>query len=221
MLDTLECDDLEALVASAEEKEIFTKDDTLSSNASPYTLSLRRTEFVDEKEMGRFIKSCEFLIRRSPEYNVWTEYIRETLGFTDCQVTGEQHAHTKVDIHHHPFTLFDIVKGVVCKHLSNAVPFCSYDISEEVIGMHYKLQVPYCLLVRSIHEKYHNGYIRLPMEIVRGECSHYLDNYLKYLDGDECENITYKLGINKGNCGWENTYRWSLTNGNDTPGIEA
>lgn len=217
MLD-LEMESLEQLV-NTPKTEFKSEDDIISSNSSPYTLSLRRTEFNDEKEYSRYIKSCEFLIRRSPEYNVWTDYIRETLGYHNCEITGEQHEHTKVDIHHHPFTLFDIVKGIIAKKLANATPFCSYDISEEVISMHYKLHVPFCLLVRSIHEKYHNGYIRLPMEIVHGDCKPFLDNYLQYLDGEECENITYKLGTNKSNCGWENTYRWAL-NGNNTPGIE-
>lgn len=191
-----------------EKTELKTENQEVSCSSFPYTLKLRRSDFDCEKEFGKFIKSCERLIRYSPEYKIWTEFIRESLGYTACQITGEMHSQTGVDIHHHPFTLWSIVKSVINKKIEQNQEFCSYDISAEVIQLHYDLKASFCLLVSSLHQKYHNGYLQLPMSLVRGDYRYLIDNYLKYLDDDDIEGIMSKLSINRENCGWRSTYTW-------------
>ena len=198
-------------LVTANSEQFRTQDQELSSPNIPYTLSLRRKDFDTDRELNMFVKSCERLIRMSPEYRIWTDYIREVLGYQVCEITGELHAHTSVDIHHHPFTLWAIVKSTILKKSSSNEEFCSYDISEEVIQLHYDLKVPFCLLISSLHDKFHNGFLQIPMEIVHGDIQHLLQNNLGFLEDSEVESITSRLGITRANCGWTNGYRWIET----------
>lgn len=213
-------EDLEKLVNTVEDigKLNITVDEdthTVSCENSPYTLTLRHSDFDTEKELDRFIKSCERLVRSSPEYRIWTSYIRDSLGHHNCEVTGEQHSQTTVDIHHHPFSMFAIVKAVILRNMAAEKDFCSYDICEEVIKLHYEMKIPFCLLVSSLHEKFHNGFFLIPMELVHGDTKIFMDKYFIHLDEDEQQTITTRLAINRNNCGWK-SYKWiESDHGND------
>lgn len=183
------------------------EENQLSSPESPYTISLRRDDFEDEKQFVKFIKNCEKLVRGSSEYSYWREYLREVLGEYACDITGEINSQTTVDIHHHPFTLFLIIKGVVRKYLDNCVPFCTFDICMDAIELHYKNKIGYIPLLSSLHEKYHNGFLLLPMELVHGNYKSFQEEYSKYLEVDDISDIQEKLDITYKNCGWEK-YNW-------------
>lgn len=183
----------------------------LYSQESPYTLTLRRTDFENEKEFQKFIKRCERLIRGSCEYSDWTEYLREVLGYYSCDITGELNSQTTVEIHHHPFTLYDIVKYITKKYLTNCQPFCAFDICCDVIETHYKNEIGYVPLLSSLHEKYHNGYLLIPMEIVHGDYQQFYNKYYEYFDDDDLSDIRSKLDINFENCGWKQ-YSWKRDN---------
>ena len=179
------------------------------SELSPFTLKLRINEFEDETKLNKFVKNCEKMIRFSPEYRIWTEYIHDVLCLHTCQVTGEDNIQTSVHVHHHPYTLFTIVKALILRKMTSNIEFCSFDISTEAIQLHYELKVPFCLLLSSMHEKYHNGFLEIPMELIHGDWNWFKDNLLQYIDSEEeIENITHKLSVNKNNCGWEKGYNW-------------
>ncbi len=187
---------------------IQSENQQLKSSVTPYTLSLRRDDFDNEKELSSFIKSCERIIRTSPEYKLWTEYIREVLGYHVCQLTGEMHAQTTVDIHHHPWSLYSIVKVIIIEKIVNKKSFCSYDISSDVIQLHYDMKAPFVLLLRSLHDKFHNGFLQIPMELVHGDSKFLVERYISYLDDEEAELISNRMTVNKENCGWIKGYRW-------------
>lgn len=179
----------------------------LSSDDYPYKISLRRSDFSDEKNVSKFIKNCEILVRRSIEYKEWTSYLREVLGQYVCAVSGEYNNETTVDIHHHPMTLYDIIKGVVYQRLDSNKSFCTFDISCDVIELHFKNQVGYVPIVSSLHEKYHNGYLDIPIEFVVGDYKEWLSKYGTYLEEDDLKKIYSKISLNKEKCGWDK-YTW-------------
>lgn len=195
--------------------EFDEESNTLVSSDYPLTLSLRRTDIVEEKEMNKFIKACEGMIRHSIEYKLWTSYVKEALGLKVCSVTGEVNDETRVEIHHHPFTLYDITKGVILRYIASSKEFCSFDVALDVIQLHYQMYAPFCLLVSSIHEKYHNGFINIPMEIVKGDTKYFISTYGSFMDDETLSGFYNKLNINKENCGWykndQNIYTWNLS----------
>lgn len=192
--------------------DITSRDQVLSSENSPYELSLRRDDIEDEKELRQFIKSCERLFRMSPEYKLWTSYVREVLGFVKCDLTSEVHGQMSTDIHHHPISLYTITKAVIMKRISEGRDFCSLDIVTDLVEMHYELNIGFIILIKSLHEKMHNGFLQLPMELVKGNYKNFISNYFDYLDDDSKEIIEDRLTINFENCGYGETYRWSQNN---------
>jgi len=159
------------------------------------SLSLRITEFTSDKQQKYFIKKVEKIIRGSTEYKVWTDYIRDTLGKTKCMITDEDHEETTVDIHHHPISLYVIVKGVVMEHIKNERSFCSFDIAAKVMELHFSLKAPFIPLVKSLHEKFHRGYLQIPMELVHGNWEDYMEEYEHYLDKEDIMKVVHRSEI--------------------------
>jgi len=180
----------------------------LVCNESPYTLSLRQKEFADDKEYNKFVRCCKRMIRTSIEYKQWTEYLKDILGFYSCSITGELNSQTTIEIHHHPIPLEMIIKGILNKQIEKDKEVCTFDISIMTIEAHYKNKIGYIPLVSSLHEKYHNGFLNIPMELISGNYSKYMAEYGSYLEDEDVELIQERMSINKGNCGWGESYRW-------------
>lgn len=209
MIETLSNDEIQKLF---ENKNDLIKSDvetqTLSADDFEYKLSLRRHEIEDEKLLDKFIKSCERLVRSSPEYKEWVAYIRDVLNIQQCEVTGEYDEQASCEIHHHPYSLYIIVKCVILSKMQNNKEFCSFDIAIEVIQLHFQMRVPFVSLLKSIHEKFTNGYLRLPMDLVHGDVKYILDTYSDYMDEEELSCIHDRFTINIDNCGWAKGYKW-------------
>lgn len=182
------------------------ENDVLSNALSGYTLSLRRIDFTNEKEFIKFIKNVERLVRISNEYRLWTSYLRDAYSAVKCQVTDESVDDVTIEIHHHPFSLYLIIKGILCRRMIKNEPFCSFDIAAEAILLHFRMKVGYVVLVSSLHEKFHNGAFDIPMEIVRGDYQYLVDNILPYLDEHDVELVRKYLSVDKSNCNW--TLKW-------------
>jgi hypothetical protein len=199
-------EDLQQLIEGGNNINVYSDEENkvLSSDVSPYVLGLRRDNIEQEKEFNKFIRSCESLIRQSPEYKLWVEYIRATYNCHVCSLTGEQNHETRIDIHHHPFSLYSITKGVINKCIVNEDSFCSFDISTKVIELHYENRVGYIPIVRSLHEKFHNGFLQIPIEFIKGDWNFLHDNYLDYLSDDDTDVIKARMNINTKNCEWYN-----------------
>lgn len=131
-------------------------------------LEFRITDFEVEKEHNKFVKAVESLIRRSPEYKLWVNYIKDTQSYNYCFFTNEIGEEVTIDIHHHPFTLYDLVVMAVDDKISKEIPFASVDIMEEILKLHYEDKVGYIPMIRTLHEKYHNGFLDIPISIVLG-----------------------------------------------------
>ena len=209
-----ELEDLQSLVEmnpTAVNIDVDEDTHTLSSEDNPYTLSLRVDSFEEDKDLDKFVKACTRLVRSCPEYKLWTEYIRDTLGFRKCDITGENLVKTSVEIHHHPYSLFAIVKAVVTKNIEEGKSLCTADVMIEVLQLHFEMKVPFCLLLTSLHEMFERGHLQIPMELVHGDYNYFINNLLRYLPDDESDSIMAKLSVNRDNCGWR--IRW-ITTGN-------
>jgi len=140
-------------------------------------LPMRRGGFDDDKEYIKFIKNVERLIRSAAEYREWCRYIKDVLDHSICAITEERSAEVTIEIHHHPINLFTICKGVTTSYINKEKPFCTYDIALEVMELHYKNHIGYTPLISTLHEKFHNGFLKIPMELVHGDWFHVLNHY--------------------------------------------
>jgi len=174
----------------------------LYSDIHPFRLSLRIRNFENEASYKKFVKNCEHLVRKCNEYKLWREYIVDVLQINSCMITNESMDQVSIDVHHHIPSLYTLVSSLVNKKLDTEQEFCSFDIAHEAIELHFKNKVGYLTLLSSMHEKFHNGYLTIPISFVKGDYKYYIDNFSKYLDENDLDIIQSRLAMNESNCTW-------------------
>jgi len=174
----------------------------LYSDAYPFSLSMRIKDFPNEKSMTKFIKNVEILVRRSLEYKEWRSYLIDVLGVNACAITDERHSEVTVEIHHHIPSLFLIVKALVNKAISEEREFSTFDIALEVIQLHYENRIGYITLLKSLHEKFHNGFLSIPINLIKGNYKYFIDNLMEYLDDEDIDQINERLAVKETDVSW-------------------
>ena len=182
-------DDNNTIKSNVEDLELMLGDDESTA------LSLRVQGFDDDKSYHRFIKNVEKLVRTSLEYREWIKYIIDVLGYTNCEMTDERSSEVTVEIHHHPITLYTIVKGVIVNYINKEKEFCTYDIASETIQLHFQNRVGFIPIVKTLHEKYHNGYLDIPIDFCHGEWKYIINNFP--LEDEEMQNILRLASVKK------------------------
>ena len=177
-METITKDLLTVLEDTKQQLQADTNTLTITDTQSGVFLTLRRKNFSDSTEERRFIKNVERLIRSSIEYKEWVFFVKDSLHLDICAFTGESDEETgDIEIHHHPLTLYDIVQAVVDTYVMQDQEFCSFEIAQEVIDLHFKLKVGFVPLLGSLHKKFHNGYLDIPIDVVHGDYKYILQHY--------------------------------------------
>ena len=135
------------------------------------------------------------MVRGSLEFKHWRNYLIDVLGINECILTKEVLAECSVEIHHHIPSLFILVKALLNKKLEANEEFSTFDIAIETIELHFKNQIGYAPLVSSAHEKFHNGFLKIPIELIRGNYIEFIKEYSKYLDDDDLDTINERMAI--------------------------
>ena len=147
----------------------------------------------DDKEYKKFIDDIEKNVRRSFEYRKFIEYLRENMNMNQCSflkgITNEDTYSIKIEIHHYPFTLHDIVDIVIRKRLyykeSVTVQMCS----KETMELHYKLLVGLIPLSETVHKLAHNGRLFIPVDKVIGRYNLFVDYYKPFCTTEQLETL--------------------------------
>jgi len=174
----------------------------LFSDNYPFRLSLRIRNFENETAYKKFVRNCEALIRRCNEYKLWRNYIVDVLQVNTCMITHESIEQVSIDVHHHIPSMFTLVSALVNKKIENNEDFCSFDIAQEAIDLHFKNKIGYTTLIKSIHEKFHNGYLTIPISFVKGDYQYFIDEFTRYIDEQDLDTIQSRLAVNESNCTW-------------------
>ena len=141
------------------------------------TIAIPETEFdkpsyiiYNEKTRTKFIKTVEKIIRSSLEYREFIAYLRTELGMNFCMffnnVSREDIKNVGIEIHHIPFSLFDIVNIVLRKYETEELQIDPLVIADEVMKLHYKGMVGLVPLSITVHELYHRGDLFIPLQYV-------------------------------------------------------
>jgi len=172
----------------------------LYSDEYPFKLSLRIRNFTEESSYLKFVRNCEKLFRGSLEYKLWKDYILDVLQYNSCMVTNEKMSEVSIEIHHHIPSLFTLMKTLINHCIENNQDFSTFDICLKAIEVHFSNKIGYACLVSSMHEKLTNGYLDLPIELVKGNYKEFMNEYAKYITEEDFEEINKRLAINLENC---------------------
>lgn len=151
-----------------------------------------------DKDKIKYIKRIEQLVRSSMEYRDYIAYLKEYVNMTHCaffnNVENAQGSRVRIEIHHEPLTLFDIVKTVINKFLEESIPLNDLFIADEVMELHYTNKVGLIPLSKSLHQIIHNSNeIIIPLGLIYGEYKQFLEEYNDYLDEEILDKIEMKI----------------------------
>lgn len=161
----------------------------------------RNINIITDKDKVKFIKKVEMIVRHSSEYKMYIKYLREEIDMTMCSyfrnVNNKESRKISIEIHHEPFTLFDITLIVLNKWMVNEQHIRQYAIAEEVMKIHYMNQVGLLPLSATVHQLVHNGRIFVPLQAIYGNYLQFLEDYKEYIPADLDDALKLKLNMSR------------------------
>lgn len=161
------------------------------------SLTICRDDFMEDKKFKNYVRNIERLVRTSPEYKSWLQFVYGVLGTNlCCYQTGELPISCTIHMHHHPITLYDWV--VIC--IENTTRFDTFSIAEEVMALHYNNSIGFIPLCATSHEKYHNDMLVIPIELVEGNWREFIQVHGTGIPEYILNNVTTFSSVSLANC---------------------
>ena len=140
-------------------------------------------DLTNQKQYMKYLFAIEKECRRSFEYKQLMRFLKDNCGMDKDSflenMTSDNGA--KIEIHHSPLTLFDIVCTVVNKRTETGESLSVPMVAKEVMYNHYKLIVGLIPLCKTVHELVHNQYLFIPAWAVLGNYREFMDTYEKWI----------------------------------------
>lgn len=150
-----------------------------------FTAKFYTDNMYDGKEFNNLIKCIEKLIRQSDEYKNYIGYLKNEIGLNNCAVLGNiDDSKVSIEMHHYPFTLFDIVNIVTAYRILNGDLVTSFIIADEVLKLHYDNLIGLVPLCETIHDLVHAGKIFINLKQVFGDVNNFVEKYYGGLTDD-------------------------------------
>ena len=133
----------------------------------------------DEKQ----VKRVEVGIRSSFEYRGIIQFIKHNLNVNHCSFYEGYSMKNglTIELHHSPFTLYDITEAVMAKSLKLKGYWESFRVIEEVNRLHYEFKIGLTPLNPTAHKLVHNQTLTVHPKIVIGYWKEFYGEYQAYL----------------------------------------
>lgn len=142
----------------------------------------------DEKDAKKYHFDIEKIVRGSFEYQQMVRFLRDNLDMNQCSffecVSNIDTTSIRIEIHHEPLSLYDIVSTIVRKRIHFGESLEVEMVAKEVVYNHYALTVGLIPLSETVHELVHNQYMFIPNDRVFGNWRRFVDMYHDYIDSD-------------------------------------
>lgn len=160
-------------------------------------------DLMDKKDRANYIKDLEKIVRGSFEYRQFIQYLRENMNMDSCafleNVSNKETFKVKIELHHTPFTLYDICTIVLNRRLSLNLPTDIEMVAKEVVGLHYYLFIGLIPLSETVHKLVHNQYLFVPLTNVLGNYPAFVEMYNDYIPPDLLETYENNLEYSEKN----------------------
>ena len=138
------------------------------------------------KEFNRYILDIKADVRKSIEYSRMMNFLKNNLDMNRCSflanIAGGNRSKIKIEIHHDPFTIEDIIRIVYAKRASYLEPLDVEQVAKEVGYLHYRLMVGLIPLSTTVHELVGNNYLFVPTTHVMGNYKEFVERYRDFID---------------------------------------
>lgn len=151
----------------------------IKSENSPFAESFYFDALYDENLYKRFIKNTEKLIRTSTEYNQYIELLRTNqlalnLDNILSNITNDD---AKLEFHHYPFSLYDIVDIVTTSIFLEKQKVTTFAVAKKVMELHYKNYIGLVPLSITMHELAHTGDLFLSTKQIFGDYKSFMETF--------------------------------------------
>lgn len=158
--------------------------------------------FEDAKEFRKFLIRTKYLIRNSYEYKQLVRFLKYSKGMNFCGVHNNIKAKNgyKIEIHHTPFVLEDIVYVVINKRIQTKEDVKMTSIAEEVMKLHYAGLVGLYPLCETCHTYAHGeaNDLFIPIDSVWGDPTSFYEIYKEHFPEQLANKFENVLELNKG-----------------------
>lgn len=145
-------------------------------------------DLFNEKDFKKYIDDIERMVRSSKEYRDYIQYLRMYMDMNASaflkNVTNIDTTKIKIEIHHTPFTLFDITLTVFNKRSRLSQSLDIEMVAKEVAYLHYFLYVGLIPLSKTEHKLVHNQALFIPLNLVLGKFEEFIEMYNKDIPED-------------------------------------
>lgn len=151
----------------------------------------------NDKNKEKFIKIIEKYIRTSMEYRNYIKYLRTEANLNYCdlydRLPEDVVKSLSIEMHHFPFTLYDLVEVVLQKYLKSNEVFTRLTIANEVMDLHYSNKVGLVPLTVTAHQLMHTTGYFVHKDDVFGNFKAFYDQYIDFMEPDHLGKITRLL----------------------------
>lgn len=145
----------------------------------------------DDKEFEKYVKCVKAEVRGSFEYRQLMAYLKEYMGMDTCSfirtATSRDGSKVRIEIHHYPFGLHDIILVVIRKRQYYHESLEIQMVAKEVMCLHYKTMVGLISLSETVHELVHSGKLFIPVGNVYGRYNLFVDYYKPFFKPEQLE----------------------------------
>jgi hypothetical protein len=144
-------------------------------------------DLFDEKDMKKYIDDVKKSARTSYEYQAMIGYLKENMDMRRCAFLENVENYgngckVKIELHHHPFTIEDIIRIVFKKRQAYHENLEVEMTAKEVMYLHYNLMVGLIPLSLTPHQLLHNNYIFIPNDKVYGNYKKFVNLYYDFIE---------------------------------------
>ena len=155
---------------------------------------------MNDKEKLKLIYQVEAFVRGSLEYKQFIQYLKSEVDMTYCtffENLNNTTSNISIEIHHAPFTLFDIASTVVEKYIDEELELNPLILAEEVAKIHYQNMVGLIPLSKTVHQLAHDGKIFIPLQNIYGSYSDFISAYDKWIPEEAMSSLRVVLDMSK------------------------
>lgn len=146
----------------------------------------------NDKDFEHYIKDIERVCRSSIEYRSLINYLR-TMEMNKCaymeNFTNADTFSIKIEIHHYPLTLYEIVKTIINKRMYFNEDMEVEAVAMEVMYVHYFLMVGLVPLSKTLHKLAHSGSLYIDINKVLGDWKGFIEEYNGFVPDETKEKI--------------------------------
>jgi len=148
----------------------------------------------DYKAKAKYVKYLEKLVRGSQELRDYLSFLKENAEMNDCAIfAGVTREDCRIEIHHFPFSLFDITRIVLDDALANNEDVSSFTIVGRVVLEHFLGHVGLIPLSLTAHELAHSGSITLSLKNVTGDWQAFVKKFAYVMTKDDMERLQFLI----------------------------